>query len=418
MTTYHSCFSPNRRRPARWLVAAAVTLLTAAPAVSGHAQMIDGQGRLLVPERRTAQWAIAGGNRELIESTYARIRRLDGDEPGSWSHEWMQLASQFERRAQDAARRGDRDGARQAYLKASLYYAIGYFPENERPEQQASHRKHVETYVAASQFFDHAMEVVRIPLDGADIVVHLHLPRGVEAPPLVVWNGGTDWWKAGYHGLISILVQRGVAVAAFDLPGTGDSTAWVLGTDGGRLHRRVLDFLEQRGGFDFNRVGIIGVSFGGNYAVRVAASEPRVKAAVNFCGPIQRAFHIPPEVRARVAASPEGGTLRAVARASGLGLQDAALFQERFDLVKLGIVGDGRVIAVPILSVNGTRDPLVPVADLEVVHRSAPRGELWLLGMGSHCAVEYTQIVWPQVFDWLEERLRAATPRGRLEQAR
>lgn len=65
-------------------------------------------------------------------------------------------------------------------------------------------------------------------------------------------------------------------------------------------------------------------------------------------------------------------------------VQDSPLFQERFDLVKLGIVGDGRVIPVPILSVNGTRDPLVPVEDLEVVHRSALQGELWLLGMGSH----------------------------------
>lgn len=71
------------------------------------------------------------------------------------------------------------------------------------------------------------------------------------------------------------------------------------------------------------------------------------------------------------------------------------------------------MIAVPILSVNGTRDPLVPVEDLEVVHRSTPRGELWLLGLGSHCAVEYTQIVWPQVFDWLEERLRAGTAQAR-----
>jgi esterase FrsA len=152
-------------------------------------------------------------------------------------------------------------------------------------------------------------------------------------------------------------------------------------------------------------MGIVGVSFGGNYAVRVAATEPRVKAAVNFCGPIHRAFHMPAEVRARVAASPEGGTLRAVARAAGIGDRDAAPFRDRFDLVALGIVGDGRQIDVPILSVNGTRDPLVPVSDMELVRRSAPGGELWLLGLASHCAIEYSAIVSPQVIDWLEERL-------------
>lgn len=273
--------------------------------------------------------------------------------------------------------------------------------------------------MAASQFFDHTMEVVGIPFEGTAIVVHLHLPRGVQTPPVVVWNGGSDWWKAGYHAAISTLVDRGFAVAAFDLPGTGESTAWRLGADGGRLHRRVFDFLEQSGRFDFDRVSIIGVSFGGNYAVRVAASEPRVKAAVNFCGPIRRAFHMPPEVRARVAASPEGGTLRAVARASGLDLRDSAPFQEGFDLVKLGFVGDGRRIDIPILSVNGTRDPFVPVEDLELVQRSAPNGELWLLGMGSHCAGEYSAIVWPQIVDWLQEKLdagtRASSPMRRRE---
>src|SRR5262249_20103317 len=160
------------------------------------------------------------------------------------------------------------------------------------------------TYMAASRFFRHTLEVVRVPFEDAAIVVHLHLPAGDTQPPLVVWNGGTDWWKASYHGLIEALVSRGFAVAAFDLPGTGESTPWTLGLDSRRLHRRVFDFLEQSSRFDFTRVGMVGVSFGGHYAVRVAASEPRVKAVVNFCGPIRRAFSAPPEVLARLLASP------------------------------------------------------------------------------------------------------------------
>ena len=53
---------------------------------SALAQAIMEDGRLVVPERRTLQWAAGDGNRELIESTYARIRRLTGNTPGSWSY--------------------------------------------------------------------------------------------------------------------------------------------------------------------------------------------------------------------------------------------------------------------------------------------------------------------------------------------
>ncbi|WP_291006633.1 alpha/beta fold hydrolase [Hyphomicrobium sp.] len=377
-----------------------------------RAQAIMDDGRLVVPERRTLQWATGEGNRELIESTYARISRLTGSTPGSWSYEWMQVASHFEARGDDAARRGDGVRARSAYLKASLYYALGYFPDNASPEQKASYAKHLSTYVSASRFFEHKLEVVALPLEHSRIVVHLHVPPGVTKPPIVLWNGGVDWWKAGYHSLIELLIRRGIAVAAFDLPGTGESAAWTAGLDQGKLHRHVLDHLEQSGRFDFTRVGMVGVSFGGHYAVRVAATEPRVKAAVNFCGPIQRIFNAPAGVISRVMASPEGATLRAAARARGLVPgQEQAGQAERFDLVRLGVVGEGRRIDIPILSVNGGRDPFAPPEDMDLVQRSAPKGEVWRLGTSGHCAVEYGAVVWPQVFDWLEEKLGTVPPR-------
>ena len=393
------------------LTVAVFALVLAGPVPPAWSQAIGEDGRLVVPEARTRQWAAGVGNRELIESTYARITRLTGPGPGSWPHEWMQVGSYFERQAQRAAERRQAAEAQQAYLKASLYYALGYFPDNATPEQQASYRKHLETYIAASRFFGHTMEVVSIPLDGAAIMVHLHVPLRASKPPLVVWNGGSDWWKASYHGAIDMLVRRGFAVAAFDLPGTGESTAWVLGADGGRVHRRVLDVLQEGGRFDFERVGIVGVSLGGNYAVRTAASEPRVKAAVNFCGPLHRVFQMSAEERARVSASADGAPFRASARA-GRDSGDLRPLAERLDLVALGILGPGKRIDIPILSVNGTRDPLAPVEDLELVRRAAPKSEMWLLGTSGHCAVEYSPVVWPQVVDWLEEQLTAGGQRA------
>ncbi len=371
------------------------------------AQMIGPEGRVIVPERRTQQWAAWLGNRELIESTYARISQLTGSGVGAWSYEWMTVGAHFEQQARALEQTGNKRRVQDAYLKASLYYAIGYFPDNATAEQQRAYQKHLDTYLAASRFFNHAFEVQPIPFENSQIVVHLHRPNAAR-PPLVLFTGGTDWWKAGYHPLITQLVDRGLAVAAFDLPGTGESTAWSLGADGGSLHRRVLEFLAHTGRFDNDRIGLIGVSFGGHYAVRLAATEPRLAAVVNFCGPVQRVFHAPPEVMARVLASPEGGTIRAARRASGLdgsNPSDRQRLIDRFDLMQQGLLGGGQRIEMPILSVNGTRDRLAPIEDLELVKRSAAQGELWLLGTSGHCAGEYTRIVWPQVFDWLIEKL-------------
>jgi hypothetical protein len=63
-----------------------------------------------------------------------------------------------------------------------------------------------------------------------------------------------------------------------------------------------------------------------------------------------------------------------------------------------------KLINGPLLVVNGTRDPGSPVADLMSTYQAAKVGDLWLLGLGEHCAVEYYPIVMPQVATWLVEQ--------------
>jgi hypothetical protein len=112
---------------------AVIVLLVLACASPATAQMIGPDGRLVVPERRTLQWAAGLGGRDLLERTYARITRLTGDGPGAWAYEWSVVAREQERQAADAAQKGDAATARAAYLAASYSYALGYFPDNATP---------------------------------------------------------------------------------------------------------------------------------------------------------------------------------------------------------------------------------------------------------------------------------------------
>jgi hypothetical protein len=59
----------------------------------------------------------------------------------------------------------------------------------------------------------------------------------------------------------------------------------------------------------------------------------------------------------------------------------------------------------PLLVVNGTRDAGNPVVDLVSTYQSAKEGDLWLLGRGEHCAVEYWPVMIPQMADWLTEKI-------------
>ncbi len=95
------------------------------------------------------------------------------------------------------------------------------------------------------------------------------LERGciVYAPQLLLWN--QEKYKAKY--------QRADMDAAFRrLGGT------LVGFEIYQL-RRALDALEKRRDVDADRIGMIGLSWGGFYTLMTAAAETRIKAAVSSC---------------------------------------------------------------------------------------------------------------------------------------
>src|SRR5262249_21971034 len=149
--------------------------------------------------------------------------------------------------------------------------------------QKASYQRHVKSYEKAGRFFSPPMEVVKVPYKNSQITVHLHRPAGVTNPPLVLWTGGVDWWKGSIYPEIRMAAGRGLAVAAFDLAGTGEMEQFHATPDSDDVHRAVIAHFTGLG-FDRSRMAYVGTSFGGFYAVKLAASDAGLKAAVNICG--------------------------------------------------------------------------------------------------------------------------------------
>ena len=323
-------------------------------------------GKVLLEERRIRAYTYLGGNENIIRQTLQRIVRQEGDAPGGWVYEWSVLGKYYENRGDTFIETGARRPALGAYMTSNVYYALAWFPRINSEQEAKAYDAQLRVYQKGGKLFDVPLEVVKVPYKDGQITTYLHKPVGVEKPPLVIWCGGVDQYKANHRRPIEDMLAKGFAVATLDLPGFGESRQWDrdLKAD---ANFAVLETYLKRGDIDTKRISFFGQSYGGGATLRAALrNDPRVKAIVAMC--------------------------------AGLHLG------EKNSLAPEAKPGD-KLINGPLLVVNGTRDAGNPVTDLMSTYQSAKEGDLWLLGRGEHCAVEYWPVMIPQMADWLTEKI-------------
>lgn len=172
-------------------------------------------------------------------------------------------------------------------------------------------------------------------------------------------------------------LQQGYAVMALDSPGTGEATGTgEAAGDQQDVVDGVFEMFRDEPMIDLDRVVVLGPSLGGNQAVRVAAHNRRVMAAV--------------------AITPPYDPSRWISRASPLLLQEMGLVRdgeivpqmwekvEGFSLVE--VVEEMRQ---PLLVFGGGRDVLVPPTDAQHLAKAAgKRATLVWYQRGGHCLYE------------------------------
>lgn len=359
---------PLRKTLARALCGSAVICL-AVPLVSllavsaSFAQNVQ-DGRAVFAERRIRAYKYLGADEDVIRMTLPRITRQEGNAPGSWVYEWRTIGEYYEALG-DAAT--NRRAALDAYMTAGVYYAIAWFPRITDAEQDQAYQAQLRAYQKGGKLFDVPLEVVKVPFKGGELVTYLHRPLGVERPPLVIYAGGVDQYKANHYRPIQDYLAKGLAVATFDMPGFGESRQWPQ-VQNAEPHIAIMEHYLKRSDIDAKHITFFGQSYGGGAALRVALlNDPRITAVVAMCAGVR-----------------SGG---------------------ENSLLATGKVGKGKTITTPLLVLNGTRDPGNPVADMMLTYESATEADLWLLGLGEHCAVEYYPVVMPHVAQWLIEKI-------------
>src|SRR5216683_4308750 len=313
-----------------------------------------------------------------------------------WNRVWSACAAVHERMGEEAEAEECYQSAGYHYFHAAITYHFGKFLFVRRPDElRTAHEHVVHTYQKGLPYFDFPGERVAIPYEGGGTMYGiLRKPWHTPKAPVVILVPGLDSVKEELHVYGDDFLRRGLAVLAIDGPGQGEMEfALPLRPDYEVPVRYAINYLEGRSDVDASRVGLMGVSFGGQFAVRAAAFEPRLQAVIENCGPYDQSenFHNRPEI--------SRATMVHRLKAAS---EDAAFVQ----LQRFNLRGVAEKVKCPLLVIQGRRDRLVPAAQGERIAAEAGAvAELWMFEDGNHVCNNIPFKHRPQQADWMHKQL-------------
>lgn len=314
-----------------------------------------------------------------------------------WCQAWSACGAVYEEMAERARAQGLHVSAAEHFLHAALCYHFGKYLFVRWPDQlRAAHEHVVRNYQLALPYMQFPGERVAIPYEGgANMYGILRRPQTSARPPVVILVPGLDSVKEELHCYGTDFLRRGMAVLAIDGPGQGEMEfTHPMRPDYDVAVHAAITYLEQRTDVDAARVGLMGVSFGGQYAVRAAACEPRLRAVIENCGPYDQAqtFAGRPQI------SRETMIYRLKAATEAEALEKLRSFTLR---------GVAERVRCPLLVIQGGRDRLVPAEHGERIAREAgSSAELWLFEDGNHVCNTIPSKHRPQQADWMARHLQ------------
>src|SRR5713226_4111643 len=313
-----------------------------------------------------------------------------------WCQKWSECGAMHEQMGEKAEAEEHYESTASHYFHAAISYHFGKYLFVRKPhELRAAHEHTVHAYRKALPFFDFPGELVAIPYErGATMYGVLRKPWHTPKPAVVILVPGLDSVKEELHNYGDEFLRRGMAVLAIDGPGQGEMEfEYPMRHDFEVPLRHAIDYLEGRPDVDATRVGLMGVSLGGYFALRAAAFEHRVKAAICLAGAYNLAKHferyplLTQEAFIYRLKAPDESTARALLKA--------------FDLQ--GVMGK---VQCPLLVIIGRLDRLFPPEDSEqIVAEAGGEATLWLYEDGNHVCNNIPYKYRPQQADWMRDLL-------------
>ena len=311
-----------------------------------------------------------------------------------WCKEWSAMAAVHEAIGDQALAASRTVTAGCALAQAAVYYQFAQFCFSEFPEQkEAAQARKVACHRRALPHLVPPAQRLEVPYEGVTLPGNLRRPAGAARPPLVLILPGLESTKEEFTRFEEDFLARGMATFTFDGPGQGE--AWPrmkMRHDHEGAVAAVLEALARRPEVDAARVGAVGVSMGGYFAMRAAGSERRLRAAADLAGPYDLEFWEKSSPLMR----------RNFMHAFGA----ETVEQARESLGRVTLRGVASRIRCPILVVHGRLDTIVPPEHAErIVAEARCEKRLAMYEDGNHVCNNISYKYRPLVADWMREKL-------------
>ncbi|MDP3136678.1 MAG: prolyl oligopeptidase family serine peptidase [Burkholderiaceae bacterium] len=322
-------------------------------------------------------------------------------------------ARRLERLAQTEAEAGHTETALEIYFQATLQYHDAQhviFENND--EKRFLHGALMRCYDRVRQYAPYRIEHVDIPWRGTTVSGNLHLAPGDGPKPLIFFVPGCDQTKEAWpHPYYNQALRRGMHVFSFDGPGQGESNlrgTRLTSDNYEQAASAAIDYLLTRPEIDADKIGVYALSFGSFWGMRIAASEPRLRAvAAPWASYVDKHYLMNEE-------SPRYKQL--------FGYLTQSTTEAELDRVVAEMTMEGRMekIACPTLLVSGEFDPRAPIEEVyRLFDQMKAPAELWVLPDQHHNGTVSSAgggPLWEAdihafMCDWLRERFDGAPVR-------
>jgi dienelactone hydrolase len=351
--------------------------------------------------RLLSQVSVGGADLFECARTAGRIGTETTD-PEVWQKEWTRTAQDVAAEANSALERGEHTTARRAFHRSMSYWRHSeFFLDSFDPRRNVAYAEGTKNFKKAAELSGGLIESISVPFEGKEMEGYIVRPDNSSAArPTVLFLGGADSWAEELYSLGGTeFPSRGMNVVMVDTPGRGSSLRFK------EMYSRpdyevpvaaILDFLEKRSDVDANRFGLAGVSFGGYYAPRAAAFEPRIKAVAAWCGTwsiLTDFYEFYPPLQKQLQWL--------------TGSKDDA--EARTKLAEFTLDGIADKLKIPVYVMHGTADIIMDIKGANRFVEALTSDDVTVDiydGAGSlHCSYDYMSVAGARLGDWFLHRI-------------
>ena len=347
-----------------------------------------------------------------IDEVCRKLESRQG-EPDSWREEWCAMGRRLEQSVERAEAAGHRWSSGSFFLRAGMYWFTGerfMYPGEDKRKVGA---KALALQQAGLERRHPNIERVEVPYEGAHLPALFCKVGGKAAPTIVVFNGMDNCKEMSVLFCGLEFAARGWNTLAIDGPGQGESLRLrnlYARHDYEVPGRAAYDYVAARPEVDPSRVVVMGYSFGGYYAARIAAFEKRYRAGVAFSALHWDLAGFQREVKRKQEIDPKATAQSTFHFRWVMGClddADAAIRKaEKFSLADVA-----PQVAMPFLVVHGADDKVVPVASANKLFDALGTKDKHLKiftaedGGSAHALADNRPLAVDYIADWIGAKL-------------